>query len=243
MAGHSKWANTRHRKASQDARKNKIFTRIIKQITVATHQGGQDVRTNPALRAAMDLAISQNMTRDTIKRAIARATGAESGNPMEEIMYEGYGPAGVAIMVECLTDNRNRTVSSLRHAFNSAGGSLGTSGSVAYQFQRQGVLEFAAEHDEAILLAMALEAGADDLQAAADGGHRVITEWTRLHEVLEYFQRHELQPEFHDVVMTPSIGTPVAGEDQDRLQRLLDALEDHQDVQDAWHSAVWQEAA
>ncbi|MGL5551206.1 MAG: YebC/PmpR family DNA-binding transcriptional regulator, partial [Plesiomonas shigelloides] len=175
MAGHSKWANIKHRKAAQDAKRGKIFTKLIRELVVAAKMGGGDVASNPRLRAAVDKALSNNMTRDTVNRAIARGVGGDDDSNMETIVYEGYGPGGTAVMVECLSDNRNRTVSEVRHAFTKSGGNLGTDGSVSYLFTKKGVISYPAGLDEDTVMEAALEAGADDVVVNDDGSIDVFT--------------------------------------------------------------------
>ena len=175
MAGHSKWANIRHRKGAQDAKRGKIFSKLIREITVAAKMGGGDPDANPRLRAAIDKALGQNMTKDTIDRAVKRGSGDAEGENYEEIRYEGYGPAGVAVMVDCLSDNRNRTVAEVRHAFTKRGGNLGTDGSVAYLFTKQGIISYAAGADEDQIMETALEAGAEDVVSNDDGTVDVVT--------------------------------------------------------------------
>ncbi|NVP02090.1 YebC/PmpR family DNA-binding transcriptional regulator, partial [Photobacterium damselae subsp. damselae] len=175
MAGHSKFANIKHRKAAQDAKRGKIFTKLIREIVVAAKEGGAEVENNPRLRAAIDKALSNNMTRDTINRAVTRGAGGDGEDNMETVIYEGYGPAGTAVMVECMTDNRNRTVSAVRHAFSKAGGNLGTDGSVSYLFDKKGVISYAPGLDEDAVMEAALEAGADDVETNDDGSIDVYT--------------------------------------------------------------------
>ncbi|MGH8527447.1 MAG: YebC/PmpR family DNA-binding transcriptional regulator, partial [Gammaproteobacteria bacterium] len=175
MAGHSKWANIQHRKGAQDAKRGKLFTKLIREITVAARMGGGDVGSNPRLRAAMDAGLSNNMSKDTVERAIKRGTGDVEGEQFEEIRYEGYGPGGIAILVDCMTNNRNRTVAEVRHAFSKAGGSMGTDGSVAYLFKKQGVLSYPKGSDEDRIMELALDAGADDVVVNDDGSMDVVT--------------------------------------------------------------------
>ncbi|SUI57883.1 Probable transcriptional regulatory protein YebC [Serratia marcescens] len=179
MAGHSKWANTKHRKAAQDAKRGKIFTKIIRELVTAAKLGGGDPDSNPRLRAAMDKALSNNMTRDTMNRAIARGVGGDDDTNMETIIYEGYGPGGTAVMIECLSDNRNRTVAEVRHAFTKCGGNLGTDGSVAYLFTKKGVITYAPGLDEDSVMEAALEAGAEDIVTYDDGAIDVFTAWEK----------------------------------------------------------------
>lgn len=175
MAGHSKWANIRHRKAAQDAKRGKIFTKLIREIVVSAKEGGAEVENNPRLRAAIDKTLSNNMTRDTINRAVSRGAGGEGDDNMETVIYEGYGPGGTAVMVECMTDNRNRTVSGIRHAFSKSGGNLGTDGSVAYLFSKKGVISYAPGLEEEAVMEVALDSGAEDIETADDGAIDVYT--------------------------------------------------------------------
>lgn len=176
MAGHSKWANIRHRKGRQDAKRGKIFTRLIREITVAARMGGGDTSANPRLRAAVDNALSNNMTKDTISRAVTKGAGGTEGDNFDEIRYEGYGPGGIAVIVDCMTDNRNRTVAEVRHAFSKSGGNLGTDGSVAYMFDKVGQISFPSGSDEDALMEAAIEAGADDVIVNDDTSIDVITD-------------------------------------------------------------------
>ena len=185
MAGHSKWANIKHKKAKEDAKRGKIFTKLIREITVAARLGGGDKDSNPRLRAAMAAALSSNMTKDTIERAIKKGAGGEEGGNLDEVRYEGYGPSGVAVIVDCMTDNRNRTVAEVRHAFTKAGGNLGTDGSVAYMFHKKGIISFSAEVNEDALMEAALEAGAEDVIVADDQSKDVITTPNDFNDVKE----------------------------------------------------------
>ena len=184
MAGHSKWANIKHRKAAQDKKRGKLYTKLIREITVAARLGGGVVEDNPRLRAAVDKALGANMPKDTIERAVSRGAGGGEGNDVEELAYEGYANGGVAILVEAMTDNRNRTVAEVRHAFNKYGGNLGTDGSVAYLFTRRGVISFAPGTDEEALMDIALEAGAEDIESDGDGAITVTTPWETLNQVV-----------------------------------------------------------
>jgi len=204
MAGHSKWANTKHRKAAQDSKRGKIFTKIIRELVTAAKLGGGDANSNPRLRAAMDKALSNNMTRDTMNRAIARGVGGDDDSNMETIIYEGYGPGGTAVMVECLSDNRNRTVSEVRHAFTKTGGNLGTDGSVAYLFTKKGVITFAPGLEEDTVMDAALEAGADDVMTYDDGTIDVFTAWENLGAVKEALEAAGLKADSAEVTMIPS---------------------------------------
>ncbi len=230
MAGHSKWANIRHRKGAQDAKRGKIFTKLIREITVAARIGA-DPDANPRLRAAIDKALGANMTKETIERAVKRGAGGAEGDNYEEIRYEGYGPAGVAVMVDCMTDNRNRTVSEVRHAFSKRGGNLGTDGSVAYLFTKQGMVSYAAGADEERIMEVALEAGADDVVTHDDGSIDVVTAPDRFVDVKEAMVAAGLEPENADIVMTPSTSVALELEDAQKVMGLVEMLEDLDDVQ------------
>ncbi|MEQ8859659.1 MAG: YebC/PmpR family DNA-binding transcriptional regulator [Pseudomonadales bacterium] len=234
MAGHSKWANIKHKKARQDAKKGKVFTKIIREITVAARLGGGDPADNPRLRLAVDKALGQNMPKDTIERAIERGAGAGDDSNVEELTYEGYAPGGVAILVEAMTDNRNRTVAEVRHAFSKHGGNLGTDGSVAYLFARQGVISFAPGSDEERVLEAALEAGADDVDSEDDGSITVITPWESVGEVAAALEAAGLATADAEVAMVPSIYVPCDGEQADAVLGLIEALEDLDDVQNVY---------
>ncbi|MBT0722939.1 YebC/PmpR family DNA-binding transcriptional regulator [Rosenbergiella sp. S61] len=236
MAGHSKWANTKHRKAAQDAKRGKIFTKIIRELVTAAKLGGGDPSSNPRLRAAMDKALSNNMTRDTMDRAIARGVGGDDNSNMETIVYEGYGPGGSAIMIECLSDNRNRTVSEVRHAFTKTGGNLGTDGSVAYLFSRKGVIAYAPGQDEDALMEAALEAGAEDVVSYDDGAMDVFTAWEELGTVKDALIAAGLTPDEAEVTMIPSTKAEMDIDTAPKLLRLIDMLEDCDDVQEVYHN-------
>ncbi len=238
MAGHSKFANIKHRKAAQDKKRGKIFTKLIREITVAARGGGGgDVASNPRLRLAVDKALAANMTRDTIERAIKRGTGEGDDTNYEEIRYEGYGPAGTAIMVDCLTDNRNRTVSEVRHAFTKAGGNLGTDGSVAYMFARTGVLMYPQGSDEETIMEAALEAGADDVTTNDDGSIEVITSFEDFITVKDAMIAAGFEPEAAEVVEKAANLIDVTLDDAEKIMRLIDTLEDLDDVQDVHTNA------
>ncbi len=237
MAGHSKWANIQHRKKAQDAKRGKLFTKLIREITVAARMGGGDPDANPRLRAAIDKALGANMTKDTIERAVKRGSGAAEADNYEEIRYEGYGPAGVAVMVDCLTDNRNRTVSEVRHAFTKAGGNLGTDGSVAYLFTKAGTLTFPAGSDEDRIMEVALEAGADDVVTNDDGSIDVITSPEAFLDVKQAMLDAGLEPEMAEVTMQPSTTVDLNLEDAQKVMRLVDTLEDLDDVQNVYTNA------
>ena len=237
MAGHSKWANIQHRKKAQDAKRGKLFTKLIREITVAARMGGGDADSNPRLRAAIDKALSANMTKDTVERAIKRGSGAADGENYEEVRYEGYGPNGVAIMVDCLTDNRNRTVSEVRHAFTKAGGNLGTDGSVAYLFSKVGTLTFPAGSDEDQLMEVALEAGAEDVITNDDKTIDVQTSPETFLDVKQAMLAAGLEPEMAEITMSPSTSVDLELEDAEKVMRLVDTLEDLDDVQNVYTNA------
>lgn len=235
MAGHSKWANIKHRKAAQDAKRGKIFTKLIREITTAARLGDADPANNPRLRAAVAAALTGNMTRDTINRAIARGAGGGDGEQLETIVYEGYGPAGSAVMVECLTDNRNRTVAEVRHAFSKCGGNLGTDGSVAYLFSKKGLLTFVGADEDALMDA-ALEAGADDVVTEEDGSIEVYTSPNDFGTVLDGLEAAGFKPQSAEVTMIPSTEAELDAETAPKLMRLIDMLEDLDDVQEVYHN-------
>jgi len=237
MAGHSKWANIQHRKKAQDAKRGKLFTKLIREITVAARMGGGDPDSNPRLRAAIDKGLGANMTKDTIERAIKRGSGAADGENYEEVRYEGYGPNGVAIMVDCLTDNRNRTVSEVRHAFSKAGGNLGTDGSVAYLFSKVGTLTFPAGSDEDQVMEAALEAGADDVVTNDDQTIDVQTTPEMFLDVKQAMIAAGLEPEMAEVTMSPATSVDLELEDAEKVMRLVDTLEDLDDVQNVYTNA------
>lgn len=234
MAGHSKWANIKHKKARQDAKRGKVFTKLIREITVAAKLGGGDPADNPRLRLAMDKALAQNMPKDTIERAIERGAGAGDDSNVEELTYEGYASGGVAVLVEAMTDNRNRTVAEVRHAFSKHGGNLGTDGSVAYLFTRQGVISFAPGTDEEQVMEAALEAGAEDVDSEEDGSITVITPWEMLGDVNAALVAAGLEPADAEVTMVPSTYVPCDEELSESVMKLIDALEDLDDVQNVY---------
>lgn len=238
MAGHSKWANIKHRKGAQDAKRGRIFTRLIREIAIAARSGGGgDPAHNPRLRTAIDKALDQNMTRDTVDRAIQRGTGELEGAHYDEIRYEGYGPGGVAILVECQTDNRTRTVGEIRHAFTKHGGHLGSDGSVAYLFKRTGRLLYAPGANEDRIMEAALEAGAEDVATDTDGSIEVLTTPENFHAVLDAMTRHALKPDHSEVQQRAALAVPVTGEDAGKLLKLVEALEDLDDVQHVYSNA------
>ena len=237
MAGHSKWANIQHRKKAVDAKRGKIFTQINRVLSVAAREGGGDPDSNPALRLAIEKANAVNMPKDNIERAIKKATGDLDGVTYEEIKYEGYAPGGVAVMVECLTDNRNRTVAEIRHAFTKHGGNLGTDGSVAYLFSKLGVLNFAPGTSEEEVMEVALEAGADDVVPEDDGSIEVITTPELYSEVKKAMLNAGLTPENSEITMRASVEVELDVENGENVLRFLDALEDLDDTQDVYSNA------
>jgi YebC/PmpR family DNA-binding regulatory protein len=234
MAGHSKWANIKHRKAAQDAKRGKIFTRLIKEITVAARLGGGDPEANPRLRQAIDKALANNMPKDNIDRAVKRGTGELEGVSYEEINYEGYAPGGVAVLVECMTDNKNRTVSEIRHIFSKNGGSLGENGCVEYLFNKVGMLVFEGEElDEDSVLEAAMEAGAEDMEPE-DGQYTVYTDPQDFDEVKANMEAAGWQPSVAEVTMKPDTTVHVEGKQAEQVLKLLEALEDSDDVQNVY---------
>jgi YebC/PmpR family DNA-binding regulatory protein len=242
MAGHSKWANIKFRKAAQDAKRGKIFTKLIKEIAVAARIGGGDSDANPRLRAGIDKALAANMTRDTIQRAVKRGSGDLDGAAIEEIRYEGYGPNGVAVLVECATDNRNRTVSEVRHAFTKYGGNLGTDGSVAYLFNKIGSIVFSEGADEEQIMEIALEAGADDIESE-EGIVEVVTSAESYLQVEQALKDAGFEPEMSELIQRPSTETELVGEDAEQIITLIDVLEDLDDVQNVFTNASFVEAS
>ncbi|MBX9917498.1 YebC/PmpR family DNA-binding transcriptional regulator [Nitrosomonas sp. Is35] len=241
MAGHSKWANIKHKKAAQDAKRGKVFTRLIKEITVAARMGGGDPDSNPRLRLAVDKAYDQNMPKDNVERAIKRGSGALDGVDYEEIRYEGYGIAGAAVMVDCMTDNRVRTVADVRHAFTKYGGNLGTDGSVSFLFKHCGQLIFAPETDEDKLIEAAVEAGAEDVISNDDGSIEVITAPYEFINVKVALEKAGFKAELAEVTMKPGNEAVLTGDDAVKMQKLLDALENLDDVQNVYTTAVLDE--
>lgn len=238
MAGHSKWANIKHKKAKEDAKRGKLFTKLIREIVVAAKMGGGDPDANPRLRAAIDNALSGNMTKDTIERAIKRGAGDQGGDNVEEITYEGYGPGGVAVMVECMTDNRNRTVAEVRHAFTKHGGNLGTDGSVAYLFTKRGLMTYAAGSDEDAIMEAALEAGADDVVSNEDGSIDVLTTPEEFMNVKDAMVAADLTPESAEMTMIASNQVTLDEvKSAESMMKLFDRLEDLDDVQNVHSNA------
>jgi YebC/PmpR family DNA-binding regulatory protein len=237
MAGHSKWANIKHRKGAQDKKRGKIFTRLIREITVAARMGGSDPAANPRLRLAIDKARADNLPKDTMERAIKRGAGETDGEVYQEIRYEGYGPGGAAVMVDCLSDNRNRTAADVRHAFSKYGGNLGSDGSVAYLFNHCGVLAYPPGTDENSVMEAALEAGADDVVANDDGSIDVLTPANAFEQVRDAMIAAGLQPETAEVTMQPTTTAELDDDQAATILKLLEALEDLDDVQDVYSNA------
>ena len=237
MAGHSKWANIRHRKAGQDAKRGKIFTKIIRELTVAAKSGGGDVADNPSLRAIVDKALSANMTRDTIDRAVARGAGTAESDSLEELTYEGYGPGGTAVLVETLTDNKNRTVAEVRHAFTKFGGTLGTNGSVAYIFERTGIISFREGSSEEKIMELALDAGAHDIVTNADGSIDVMTTLETFGSVQDALNNAGFNANSAEMTMLASTEADLDLSSAETLIQLIDLMEDLDDVQNVYHNA------
>jgi YebC/PmpR family DNA-binding regulatory protein len=238
MAGHSKWANIKHRKAAADAKKGKVFTRLIKEITVAARAGGGDPGSNPRLRLSLEKAREANMTKDSVTRAIERGTGQLDGVSYEEVRYEGYGVGGAAILLECLTDNRTRTVAEVRHAFSKNGGNLGSDGSVAYLFKHCGQFVFAPGTSEEKVMEAALEAGAEDVVANEDGSIEVLSAPNDFHAVQAALEKAGFKAEVAEITMKPTLENALTGGDAQRMKHLLDALEGLDDVQNVYTTAV-----
>jgi YebC/PmpR family DNA-binding regulatory protein len=237
MAGHSKWANIQHRKGRQDEKRGKVWTRLIREIMVAARQGGGDLSMNPRLRLAVEKAKASNLPADTIKKNIDKATGNLEGVSYEEIRYEGYGIGGAAVIVDCMTDNRVRTVAEVRHAFSKYGGNLGAEGSVAFQFKHCGQFVFAPGTSEDKVMEVALEAGAEDVLTDTDGAVEVICAAPDFEAVKAALEAAGLVPELAEVTMRPENTVELAGDDAARMQKLLDVIEDLDDVQDVYHNA------
>ena len=237
MAGHSKWANIKHRKAAQDAKRGRIWSKLIREITVAARLGGGSIADNPRLRAASDAALAANVPKDTIDRAIQRGAGGGEGVDVEEIIYEGYAPGGVAVLVEVMTDNRNRSVAGVRHAFSKHGGNLGTNGSVAYLFNKMGVASFAPGADEDAILDAALEAGAEDVDSDDDGSMSITTAPESFGDFVDALASVGLVPDHAEVTMVPSSYCDCDVDAAQKVLRLIDALEDLDDVQNVFSNA------
>jgi YebC/PmpR family DNA-binding regulatory protein len=238
MAGHSKWANIKHKKAATDAKRGKIWTRLIKEITVAARMGGADIAANPRLRLAVDKAADANMPKENVTRAIQRGSGGLEGVNYEEVRYEGYGIGGAAIIVDCMTDNRVRTVAEVRHAFNKHGGNMGTEGSVAFMFQHCGQFLFAPGTNEDALMECALEAGADDVVADEEGGFEVLCDPFQFAAVKDALDKAGFKAEVAEIIMKPATETVFSGEDGIKMQKILDALENLDDVQEVYTNAL-----
>lgn len=237
MAGHSKWANIKHRKGRQDAKRGKIFTKLIREITVSAKMGGEDSGSNPRLRAAIDAALSQNMTKDTIERAVKRGAGSDESDNMEEVRYEGYGPGGVAVMVDCMTDNKNRTVAEVRHAFSKMGGNMGTDGSVSYLFSKIGVISFAPGADEDAVMEAALEGGADDVVVEEDNSIEVVTTPEEFGAVKDALDQAELTADMAEVTQRAATSVELTASQAETMMKLTDMLEDLDDVQEVYSNA------
>lgn len=237
MAGHSKWANIQHRKGAQDKKRSKIFTKLIREISVAAKVGGGDAETNPRLRLALDKAFVSNLPKDTAERAIKRATGEGATENYESVRYEGYGPGGVAVMVDCLTDNRNRTVSDVRHAFTKFGGNLGTDGSVSYLFTKVGVISFPQDSDENAIMEAALEAGADDIATDDDGTIDVVTQPESFEAVRDALFAKGLRTDVADVTLRASTYVTLDRDHAESMVKMLEMLEDLDDVQNVYSNA------
>lgn len=238
MAGHSKWANIKHRKDAQDKKRGQVWTKVIREITVAAREGGGDATANPRLRLAMDKAVSVNIPKDTVERAIARGAGNQEGENYEELRYEGYGAGGTAIMVDCMTDNRNRTAAEVRHAFGKYGGNLGTDGSVAYLFRKQGVLSYPPGTSEDAVMEAALEAGAEDVVTNEDGSIDLFTEPDAFAQVRDAMLAAGLKPENGEITYNAVTQTDLGRDDAEKLLKLVDALEDLDDVQQVYTNAA-----
>lgn len=237
MAGHSKWANIQHRKNKQDAKKGKIFTKLIRELTVAARNGGGDLKSNPRLRLAYDTALGNNMTKDTVERAIKRGVGSDEASALEEVRYEGYGPCGVALIIDCLTDNRNRTAGEVRHALNKHGGNLGTAGSVSYLFKLCGLLCFAPLLDENKIMQIALDSGAEDVITNEDGSIDVITSQDNFIVVKDSMLSAGFKPAAAETRLIASIEIALGKEDSDKVALLIEVLEDLDDVQNVYSNA------
>lgn len=239
MAGHSKWANIQHRKNAQDAKRGKIFTKLIREITTAARMSGGDPETNSRLRLAIDKAFAQNMSKDTVERARKKGAGGLEGADMEEVRYEGYGPGGVAVIVDCLTDNRNRTVAEVRHAFAKCGGNLGTEGCVGYLFSQRGILSFAPGSDESKIMEACLEAGAEDIITNTDQSIEVFTTVSDFSSVKAALHEGGVVSDNAEISWIAATEVALEGEDAERMQKLQDMLEDLDDVQSVYSNAVF----
>ncbi|MGH8271557.1 MAG: YebC/PmpR family DNA-binding transcriptional regulator [Gammaproteobacteria bacterium] len=242
MAGHSKWANIQHRKNAQDARRGRVFTRLVREVSTAARVGGGDADSNPRLRLAIERANAANVPKDNLERAIKRATGEAEGQTIEEVTYEGYAPGGVAVLVECMTDNRNRTVADVRHAFSKYGGNLGADGSVAYLFSRVGQIRLAAGADEERVIEAALEEGAEDVARDEDGVFEVLTDPNDFESVRDALRKSGLEVEEAEVSMRPANWVELDAEAAEKLLKLLDALDELEDTQQVYVNARFPEA-
>ena len=239
MAGHSKWANIRFRKAAQDSRRGKLFSKLIREITVAAKSGTSDPEGNPRLRSAIDKALAANMGRDVINRAVQRGSGDSGGDGYQDVVYEGYGPGGVALLIECSTDNRNRTVSEVRHALSKHGGNLGTEGSVSYLFSRAGSVQFAAGSDEEQIMDVAVSAGADEIDTLDDGSIMVSTPVDSFYEVIEAVEKAGLEYEEASIEQRPTTSLEIGDQLMERVVNLIDVIEELDDVQDVYTNATF----
>ncbi len=239
MAGHSKWANIRFRKAAQDSRRGKLFSKLIREITVATRTGTPDPDGNPRLRSAIDKALAANMGRDVINRAIQRGSGEAGGDGYQDVIYEGYGPGGVAMLIECSTDNRNRTVSEIRHTLSKHGGNLGTEGSVSYLFSRVGLIQFATGNDEDQIMDVTVTAGADDMDVLDDGSIMVSTPVESFDDVIKALDDAEIEYEEANIEQRASASQEIGEELMERITNLIGAIEDLDDVQDVYTNATF----
>ncbi len=239
MAGHSKWANIRFRKAAQDSRRGKLFSKLIREITVAAKSGTSDPEGNPRLRSAIDKALAANMGRDVINRAVQRGSGDSDGDGYQDVVYEGYGPGGVALLIECSTDNRNRTVSEVRHALSKHGGNLGTEGSVSYLFNRAGSVQFAAGSDEEQIMDVAVSSGADDIDTLDDGSIMVSTPVDSFYEVIEAVEKAGLEYEEASIEQRPTTSLEIGDQLMERVVNLIDVIEELDDVQDVYTNATF----
>jgi YebC/PmpR family DNA-binding regulatory protein len=237
MAGHSKWANIQHRKGAQDKKRGKLFTKLIREVTVAAKAGGGDPDANPRLRLAIDKAKGQSLPKDKIERAVKRGSGEMDGSDYEEIVYEGYGPGGVAVMVECLSDNRNRTVADVRHAFTKFGGNLGADGSVAYLFNKVGLISFPVGIDEDRLMEITIDAGAEDVVTNDDGSLDVLTDPVDFENVKGALESAEFAPELAEVTMRASVSSTLGEKEATSMMKLLEMLDDLDDVQNVYSNA------
>ena len=237
MAGHSKWANIQHRKGAQDKKRGKLFTKLIREITVAARMGGSDIDANPRLRLAVDKAKAQSMPKDNIERAIKRGAGETDGDDFFEVRYEGYGPGGTAVMVDCLTDNRNRTVADVRHAFTKFGGNLGADGSVNYLFNQVGELQFPSDADEEAVMEAAIEAGAEDVVVDDDGAIEVLTAPEDFEQVRDAMNESGLEPESAQITMRASTSAELGVKEASSMVKMLEVLEDLDDVQEVYSNA------